>query len=393
VTLRVLDSKAELGDGQAGLPVLGVQCLLRGDFQTIPGDTEISVVDRAAGRQIGWNEMTARSDGTTLVSSDVATDSVSARLSSYPKDLLSSPLDQRSASLVVRPGGPAGSLESTATGPTATAQVTGVNGLTERVAGLIDDPGIGMATLTLVAALALGAAHALAPGHGKTVMAFYLVDQRRRSWRSAAAVGSTVTLSHTASVLALGLLVTAGSPVVPDRLYPWLKVLSGLLILVLGVTLLRGALRGRAHSHDHGHGHEHPHGHGHGHSHGHSHGHGHSHDHTSLGPTAARRSSVLTLGIAGGLVPSPSALILLLVGVEAGRPWFGALAVLAFGVGMAMTLCLVGLMASGFTQRIESLTQRGGRWARTARIGLSYGTASGVCLVGAGLVLRATLTI
>jgi ABC-type nickel/cobalt efflux system permease component RcnA len=102
---------------------------------------------------------------------------------------------------------------------------------------------------------------------------------------------------------------------------------------------------------------------------------------------------VLTLGIAGGLVPSPSALILLLVGVEAGRPWFGALAVLAFGVGMAMTLCLVGLMASGFTQRIESLTLRSGRWARTARIGLSYGTASGVCLVGAGLVVRATLTI
>jgi nickel/cobalt transporter (NicO) family protein len=97
VTLRVLDSKAQLGDGQAGLPVLGVQCLLRGDFQTISRDTEIRVVDQAAGRQIGWNEMTARSDGTTLISSDVATDTVSARLSSYPKDLLSSPLDQRSA--------------------------------------------------------------------------------------------------------------------------------------------------------------------------------------------------------------------------------------------------------------------------------------------------------
>jgi nickel/cobalt transporter (NicO) family protein len=385
VTLRVLDSKAELGDGQAGLPVLGVQCLLRGDFRTISGDTQISVVDRAAGHQIGWNEMTARSDGTTLVSSDVATDSVSARLSSYPKDLLSSPLDQRSASLVVRLGGPAGSLESTATRPTATAQVSGVNGLTERVAGLLDHPGIGMATLTLVAAVALGAAHALAPGHGKTVMAFYLVDQRRRSWRSAAVVGSTVTLSHTASVLALGLLVTAGSPVVPDTLYPWLKVLSGLLILVLGVTLLRGALRGRTHSHDHGHGLEH--------GHDHEHGHGHSHEHASTAHTAPGRGSVLSLGIAGGLVPSPSALILLLVGVQAGRPWFGAVAVLAFGMGMALTLCLVGLMASGLTQRVELLSLRSGRWARTARIGLSYGAASGVCLVGAGLVLRATLTI
>jgi nickel/cobalt exporter len=102
---------------------------------------------------------------------------------------------------------------------------------------------------------------------------------------------------------------------------------------------------------------------------------------------------VLSLGIAGGLVPSPSALILLLVGVQAGRPWLGAVAVLAFGMGMALTLCLVGLMASGLTQRVELLSLRSGRWARTARIGLSYGAASGVCLVGAGLVLRATLTI
>jgi nickel/cobalt transporter (NicO) family protein len=209
-------------------------------------------------------------------------------------------------------------------------------------------------------------------------MAFYLVDQRRRSWRSAAAVGSTVTLSHTASVLALGLLVTVGSPVVPDRLYPWLKVLSGLLILVLGVALLRGALRGRTHSHDHDHGH----------------GHSHAHDHDSHQRAGIPgRSSVLSLGIAGGLVPSPSALILLLVAVQAGRPWFGAVAVLAFGAGMALTLAVVGLMAPGLMQRVESLTLRSGRWARTARIGLSYGAASGVCLVGAGLVLRATLTI
>jgi nickel/cobalt exporter len=379
--LRVLASTAELGDGQGGLPVLGVQCLLRGDFKSMSGTTRVNVVDHAAGRQLGWNEMTARSDGTILLSSDVATDSVSARLSAYPLDLLNSPLDQRSASLVVRHGGAAGALEQTDAVPTATARVSGVNGLTERVAGLLDNPGIGMAALTLVAAVVLGAAHALAPGHGKTVMAFYLVDQRRRSWRSAAAVGSTVTLSHTASVLVLGLLVTAGSPVVSEGLYPWLKVLSGLLILVLGVTLLRGALRGKAHSHERGHGH------------GHTHGHAHSHDQASPAQTNPGRGSVLSLGVAGGLVPSPSALILLLVAVQAGRPWFGALAVLAFGVGMALTLSAVGLMASGLTQRLESLALRSGRWMRTARIGMSYGAASGVCLVGAGLVLRASLTI
>jgi nickel/cobalt exporter len=393
LTLRVLRSHAELAEGQAGLPVLGVQCLLRGDFTSITGPTRVSIADRAAGRQIGWNEMTARSDGTTLADSDVPTDSVSARLSDYPKDLLSSPLDQRSASLVVHRGGAAGSLESTDSGPTATAQVSGVNGLTEWVAGLLDDPGIGVAVLLLGAAVVLGAAHALAPGHGKTVMAFYLVDQRRRSWRSAAAVGSTVTLSHTASVLALGLLVTAGSPVVPDRLYPWLRVLSGLLILVLGVSLLRGAVRKRTHSHGHGHGPSQAHGHGHGYGHSHGHEHVHSHGHDFPSPARPGRGSVLSLGVAGGLVPSPSALILLLVGIQAGRPWFGALAVLAFGVGMALTLSVVGLIASGLTQRLETMTMRSERLARTARIGLSYGAASGVCLVGAGLVLRATMAI
>ena len=103
---------------------------------------------------------------------------------------------------------------------------------------------------------------------------------------------------------------------------------------------------------------------------------------------------MITLGIAGGLVPSPSALIILLAATAVGRPWFGALAVLAFGVGMALTLMAAGLLASGLTQRLQAFTVRStSHWARLVRAGLAYGAAGGVCLVGAGLVLRAALTI
>ena len=246
VALRSLSARGSLGTGQANLPLLRVECLLRGDFPALRGSTDVTVVDTSAGRQIGWREMTARADKTTMVHSDVSTDTISARLSSYPRDLLSSPLDQRSAALVVRPGGPPGTLETSTGGPPATDEASGVNRFTEWIAGLLDEPGTGIAALTLLAALALGATHAVAPGHGKTVMAFYLVDQHRRSVRTAFSVGLTVTLAHTASVLGLGLLITAGSTLFSfDRIYPWLTAASGVLILVLGVALLRAALRGK----------------------------------------------------------------------------------------------------------------------------------------------------
>ena len=155
VALRSLSARGSLGTGQANLPLLRVECLLRGDFPALRGSTDVTVVDTSAGRQIGWREMTARADKTTMVHSDVSTDTISARLSSYPRDLLSSPLDQRSAALVVRPGGPPGTLETSTGGPPATDEASGVNRFTEWIAGLLDEPGTGIAALTLLAALAL----------------------------------------------------------------------------------------------------------------------------------------------------------------------------------------------------------------------------------------------
>src|SRR5205823_984135 len=153
---------------------------------------------------------------------------------------------------------------------------------------------------------------ALAPGHGKTVMAAYLVGQRG-SMRQAALIGLTVTATHTAGVLALGLALSVSSLVAPERLYPWLGLASGVLLAFIGAGLLRRAVRARKHRHAHHH-----------HHHGHDHDHGPDHD----GEAApVRTRALVAMGFAGGLVPSPSALVVLLGAMALGRAWFGVVLV------------------------------------------------------------------
>jgi ABC-type nickel/cobalt efflux system permease component RcnA len=386
--LRVATATAATRDGGAGLPVLRVECGLTAPVEPIEAEATVEVTDTAAADQLGWREVAAQGDAMTLVDTDVPAESASRRLRSYPADLLSSPLDVRSARLEVRPGGP----PLAASADEATAEVTGATGLTARAADLIDERGPALSLAALAIALLLGAVHALAPGHGKTVMAFYLAGQQTRSVRAAVTVGASVTLAHTGSVLGLGVLVAAGTAFVPARVYPWLTVASGVLIVLLGVALLRSAGR-RGHSHDHGHshGHSHSHGHGHGHSHGHGDGHGHEHGHSQ--GRRPGRVGLLALGLAGGLVPSPSAVVLLLAATAGGRAWFGAVLVAAFGVGMALTLSVAGLLAARVAHTVEHRLARSRRGARLARLGLSYGAAGGVCVIGAGVVVRALATV
>jgi ABC-type nickel/cobalt efflux system permease component RcnA len=387
--LQVATAKAATRDGGAGLPVLRVECVLTAPVEPIEAEATVEVTDTTASDQLGWREVTAEGDAMTLVDTDVPAESASRRLTSYPADLLSSPLDVRSARLEVRPGGPP---LAASTDEAATAEVSAATGLTARAADLIDDRGPALSLAALAIALLLGATHALAPGHGKTVMAFYLAGQRTRSVRAAVSVGASVTLAHTGSVLGLGVLVAAGTAFVPARVYPWLTVASGVLIVLLGAALLRSAGR-RGHSHDHGHGHGHGHGHihAHGHSYGHSHGHGHGHGHSH--GRRPGRVGLLALGLAGGLVPSPSAVVLLLAATAAGRAWFGAVLVAAFGVGMALTLSVAGLLAARVAHTIEHRLAGSRRGSRLARLGLSYGAAGGVCVIGAGVVVRALATV
>src|SRR5262249_37897438 len=159
--------------------------------------------------------------------------------------------------------------------------------------------------------------HAALPGHGKTVLAAYLAGKRGRP-RDALIVAGTVTLTHTGGVLALGLLLTAGTAVAGDQILSWLGVISGVVVLAVGVGMVVGLPRRRVHSRHHHH---------------HDHDHDHDHDHHHRG-----RLGLAGIGIAGGLVPSPSALVVLLGAIGLGRTGFGVVLVLAYGVGLAAAL-------------------------------------------------------
>jgi nickel/cobalt exporter len=239
----------------------------------------------------------------------------------------------------------------------------------------------GFALVALLLAVGLGAAHALAPGHGKTVMAAYLVGLGG-TLRQAATIGATVTLTHTAGVLLLGLVLTTSRAVASERVYPWLGLGSGLLLAGVGIGLLVRARSGHGHPHPHGHDH-HP------HPHGHDHPHPHHHDHRGAAPGAGRPvgwRGLVAVGLAGGLVPSPSAVVVLLGGIALGQAWFGVALVLAYGLGMATTLTGVGLLLAHLRTRMDGRLRvpAGSALGRLGRL-LPAATASVIVLVGLGL--------
>lgn len=267
--------------------------------------------------------------------------------------------------------------------------------------------------LALLAAALLGALHAFSPGHGKTVVGAYLVGSRSTP-AHAAFLGLTVTITHTLGVFALGFATLAASSfIVPERALPVLSLASGVVVLAIGVALLaqrwRGALRDAAapryrtlasgtrsaaaamawhpvsghpahglafaHGHaqgrargDHGHlGHVHHHHGGLPHAHGalvHAHG-GSVHSHLPPGATGERVTlrSLVALGVSGGLVPCPSAMVLLLAAIALNKTAYGLALVLAFSVGLASTLTAVGLAFLYARNRIGAI-RSGAPWQR-----------------------------
>jgi ABC-type nickel/cobalt efflux system permease component RcnA len=231
----------------------------------------------------------------------------------------------------------------------------------------------------LLLALLLGAGHALAPGHGKTIVGAYLVGSRGTALH-AVVLGLVTTATHTAGVFALGFVtLTLSHYVLPEQLYPWLELLSGALVAVIGVGLLLSRIAGLLHRRraDAAHAPDHHHGPG-GHSTGvvgaplHHHGPGgHTHDHGEaladelagrLGgsATSPRRTSwrgLVALGVSGGLLPCPSALVVLLGAIALGRVGFGMLLIVAFSLGLAAVLTGIGLLlvyARGLIERVPT---------------------------------------
>jgi nickel/cobalt exporter len=260
---------------------------------------------------------------------------------------------------------------------------------------LLTEPlrGPGMILFALAVAASLGAFHALEPGHGKTVVAAYLVGARGTVWH-AVLLGLVVTASHTAGVYLLGgVTLYASRYVVPERLYPCLGAASGLLIVALGANLLYRRLtsgRRSAHGHTHGLGHADHHGHpGHdpspdGHHHGHGPGHGHHHHHSSEGPVSLR--ALVALGVSGGIVPCPAALVVLLGAVASRQIGVGLLLIVAFSVGLAAVLIAIGLLVV-CARRLLSRFDRTGVEGPLVHRWLPLASAS--VMTAAGLVITA----
>ncbi len=379
VALAAQGAAAQLLAGQGGLQTLRFEGTFAGPA---PDTGALSFRDANFAGRIGWREITAvGAEGAALEGSTVPTQSVSDELRTYPADLLSSPLDVASMQAHVAPGS-SGPAPAPITSDTATS-VSSSRPQVEAGAlgGVLDRHGVALVLLGLAIALAFGAWHAMLPGHGKTLMAAYMVGSTSRV-RHAATVGTAVAVMHTASVLALGLLVLSLEQTFrPETLYPWLGLLSGLVALGLGAYLLISrlsawGLRRHASGHDHA---EHrtalaaaP---------GHDHGAG---GHTHALPEGAPLSpkGILALALAGGILPAPSALLVMLGAIEAHRAAYGVGLVLAFSAGLAAALMIVGM---GAMKAREAMTRR---LSSTAGRLVPVLSASAIVAVGVFLTVR-----
>ena len=402
----------------------------------LAGTTTIAFADASHQERIGWREITAQGSGVTIGAGSPPTASVSGRLTLYPTSMLTTPLDVRSGSFLVSPGGPIlppfaapdatllpgaaplySSVSGATAGPAASAPPvaeTSANGGAASVpggvggdiSGLLQTQDVTPLVLigSILAAMVLGAGHAVTPGHGKTLMGAYLVGTRGTPLH-AVALGLSVTVSHTLGIVVLAAIVIGFRGALPPETFNRLApIASGLLVLGIGAWLLISQLRARrtaralaaahavaadggATSHDHAHGegaHDHDADPGvagaaaHDHDAGepddadggagiHSHG-GIRHSHLPAATGTLTWRSLFVLGLAGGIIPSTNALIILLATIATGRAVYGLVLVVAFGLGMAVVLGGVGLGLVLARDRLDRLPSRSslGRFASYA---------------------------
>ena len=261
--------------------------------------------------------------------------------------------------------------------------------------------------LYLVTSFWLGAVHAATPGHGKTIAASYIVGARGRPV-DALVLGIFVTLSHTSGIILVAALATLGSAwLIPQRVEAYLAVGTGLLVIGIGGwmlwTQIQQMMVGRtlghadggvdaphgasahadnahAHDHPHDHGHNHPHAHG-AHSHRHGWGPVHTHDLEAIAQARPRLGALLGLGIAGGLLPDPAALAILLSAIASGKLILGLSTVVVFSLGFASVLVLVGVVAARVGHLVLAWLES--RWINVVQIGAA------LLIAGVGVVLTA----
>jgi nickel/cobalt transporter (NicO) family protein len=330
--------------GAAGLRTTRLEVILAGP--ALNGKVSISYRDNNYKDRIGWKEIVIGPKA----------HSTSDELRAYPKNLLQSPLDITSVRTQLAPTSGPDVPPTLSSGKTLEAP--------DRVADAGFSSLIGrdhLSALVILASLAAaffwGMAHALSPGHGKTIVAAYLVGQRGTPWH-AAALGAIVTATHTIGVFALGLVTLALSAfIVPEQLYPWLNLVSGVLVVAIGATVFRSRFRHRGHTH---------------------------HDHSHVpgpGPeTGPSRRSLVAVGITGGLLPCPSALVVLLAAISLHRVAFGMLLIVAFSAGLALSITGIGLVAV-YAKQIFKRASFEGRLVRLLP------AASALVILAAGLAM------
>ena len=462
--------------GQGDLPTLRLEVQLSAALPAGDAALDIAYEDGNFADRIGWREIVINAGSGALLSASVPAADVSHQLRDYPADLLQAPLAVSRATARFAPAGATLDTGATtadpATAAAANSAVVATRFGQDKFADLLQrtlDTPAALAAALLVA-VGLGAAHALTPGHGKTIVGAYLVGSRGTA-RHALFLGVTTTITHTAGVFALGFLVLFASRfVLPEKLYPWLGVLSGLLVAGIGLSILRGHIghwlahrHGEAHDHSpyhfhFGKGHSHgPDGHTHGdhahnahshehdthsaveapvvatvvprpalafagvvsaapstvvaHTHGdHAHGdHAHNHDHSHAGhdhhhehehrahgdhthtPAAApaealKWRNLLALGISGGLLPCPSALILMLSAIALRQVGVGLVLILAFSIGLAGVLTGIGLIMVYAGRFLERLPVRHG--TLTTRL-LPMASAAFITVAGLAITIKA----
>jgi nickel/cobalt exporter len=333
--------------GAGGLETTRLELALRADVEDA---SRVELHDGTFPGRIGWKAVVSAAGEGTAVRTQAPSGDPTNGLRAYPEDLLSSPLDRRDASFRVEPG------DGTLIAPKGeTGGVAETRAAEGGFASLFEDAasGEGVLLLLLLAAFGWGALHALSPGHGKAMVAAYLVGTRGKP-RHALALGATVTVTHTVGVFALGVVTLALSQyVLPEDLYPWLTLISGLLVVGIGAGVLRARMRTARHSHHH---------------------HDHHHELSWKG--------LLGMGTAAGLIPCPSALVVLLAAISQHEVALGLLLITAFSLGLAATLTGLGLIVVSARRWIPPRLAAG-------RLAAVLPAASAFLIVGVGCVLTA----
>lgn len=409
VPWQLLDQALTFPTGQAGLPTLRIVTHWQAAVADDAAVLQAAYNDQSFPDRLGWQEVVVTgTKAVSLLDSSVPTTDISAELTKYPQELLQSPLNVHEATFRFEPSA-AGSTSERATQRVNAAETTITTAMAPLRTGLPADPfteliNIGTLSpfailLALIAAFGWGAAHAFSPGHGKTVVAAYLVGSRG-TVAHALFLGVTTTVTHTAGVFVLGLITLFASQyILPETLYPWLSVLSGLLVVAIGLSLIWSRWRNPSqahHLHDemqgemHSHTHEHTHGHDHTHDHAHgvhSHG-GHTHSHLPPGTDGAPITwrSLLALGVSGGLLPCPSALVLMLGAISLHRVGFGLALIILFSLGLASVLTIIGITLVYAGKYFARIPESG----RLLRL-LPVASAIVITAVGVGITIQALL--